>query len=115
MTIRVRKLIAMIFLLAISPALAIAQEKPANPKNSPAEKSSTPAKLSREEELRRERMRARLDQPLQFNGLGAAVSTSGGDLYLKTRDGKSEQLTKTEGAEIAPQISKNGKIVAGGP
>ena len=112
MTIRVRKLIAMISFLAISPTLANAQEKPAKPKDSPAQKSSAPAKLSREEELRRERMRARLDQPLQFNGLGAAVSTSAGDIYLRTRDGKSEQLTKTEGAEIAPQISKNGKTVA---
>jgi len=80
------------------------------------EKSQAPAKssgrLSREEELRRERMRARGDQGSTAPGTGLSVITVDGDLVLRKPEAEPEKLTTTPGAEIAPQLSKDGKQVA---
>ena len=69
-------------------------------------------KLSREEELRQERMRMRSAGPVNFNASGRAISTENGDLVLFIKDGEKKQLTETPGAEIAPQLSADGKFVA---
>lgn len=89
-----------------------AQVAKTEPRQGLAKEKAEPKKLSREEELRQERMRARLGQPLDFGTNGLAITTSGGDLFLRTKDGKSEQLTHTPGAEIAPHLSADGKFVA---
>lgn len=112
MTIQVRTMLAIFTLLAHGFFVAVAQENPAKKAEQAAEKKTTPAKLSREEELRRERMRARLNQPLKSNAQGLTVTTSGGDVFVVNRDGSREQLTKTSGAEIAPQLANDGKTVA---
>ena len=57
-------------------------------------------------------MRARGDQGSTAPGAGLSVMTVNGDLQLRMRDGGSEQLTATHGAEIAPQLSRDGKLVA---
>jgi dipeptidyl-peptidase-4 len=82
--------------------------------NKQAAKTQPPAKsrLSREEELRKERMRARGDQGSTAAGTGLNVKTVNGDLVLSIDDGEPEQITMTEGAEIAPQLSNDGKLVA---
>lgn len=75
-------------------------------------KKDATKKLSREEELRQERMRMRSAGPVNFNASGRAISTENGDLVLFIKDGDKKQLTETPGAEIAPQLSADGKFVA---
>lgn len=83
-------------------------------KTDPHDKTAPAAKtrLSREEELRRERMRARGDSGSTAPGTGLSVMTVGGDLVLRKAEGEPETLTQTPGAEIAPQLSRDGKMVA---
>ncbi|MFM1802703.1 MAG: hypothetical protein RJA81_2055 [Planctomycetota bacterium] len=97
--------------LSILSHLAEAQTENATPKKN----SSTPAKkakLSREEELRQERMRMRGPAVIRYNPSGDAVVSRNGDLFLESKDGKSVQLTNTPGAEIAPQLTPDSKFLA---
>ncbi len=91
-----------------------AAKQQAAPKTESQDKSAPAAKtrLSREEELRRERMRARGDSGSTAPGTGLSVMTVGGDLVLRKAEGEPETLTETPGAEIAPQLSRDGKLVA---
>lgn len=70
--------------------------------------------LSREEELRRERTRQRITG---ITGVVGAESVStlvvplGGDLFLRTADGKNVQLTKTAEPELDPKVCKNAEKI----
>ena len=75
-------------------------------------KQESQKKLSREEELRQERMRMRGPGQVNYNTTGKAVRTENGDLFLLSKDGNKKQLTQTAGAEIAPQLTANSKFVA---
>lgn len=87
-----------------------AAAKPSDKANS-TEPKKPQAKLSREEELRAERMRMRGPAVLNFNASGKAIATRDGDLFLESKDGSSVQLTKTSGAEIAPQLTDDSRLV----
>ncbi|MFO0589202.1 MAG: DPP IV N-terminal domain-containing protein [Polyangiaceae bacterium] len=70
--------------------------------------------LSREEELRRERMRQRttgINDYQVAKDSGDILVPLGGDLYLRGKDGQSTQLTRTDEPEIDPQICKSGERV----
>ncbi|MEQ9322513.1 MAG: DPP IV N-terminal domain-containing protein, partial [Polyangiaceae bacterium] len=80
-----------------------------------ADVTATDKPMSREEELRRERQRQRIrgvtgyawakDAPVMLLPLG-------GDVYLRSTDGKVEPLTHSDEPEIDPQISADGSQVA---
>lgn len=102
---------------AVYQPVAVLAQSSGNAKNEPAKaRQETPkpaaAKLSREEELRRERMRMRGPVTLNYNKSGKAITTRDGDLILESKDGEPVQLTKTPGAEIAPQLTDDSRFVA---
>ena len=103
-------LMAILFLADSSHISAQTQRKNAD---NPRRKQQEPAKkLSREEELRQERMRMRGPGAINFNATGKAIRTENGDLVLLSKDGDRKQLTSTPGAEIAPQLTADSKFVA---
>lgn len=70
--------------------------------------------LSREEELRRERTRKRITgitEVVLAESANTMVLPVGGDLFLRTSDGKNVQLTKTDEPELDPKLCKNGEKV----
>ena len=75
---------------------------------------ATDKPLSREEELRRERMRERatgISSYVWAEAANAMVVPLGGDLFFRGPDGKSAQLTRTAEPEIDPKLCKTGERV----
>ena len=73
---------------------------------------ATDKPLSREEELRRERMRERATGVSSYvwaEAVNAMIVPLGGDLFFRGPDGKSSQLTSTKEPEIDPKLCKNGE------
>ena len=75
---------------------------------------ATDKPLSREEELRRERMRERatgISSYVWAEGANAMVVPLGGDLFFRGPDGKTAQLTRTAEPEIDPKLCRTGERV----
>jgi len=75
----------------------------------------TDRELSREEELRRERQRKRITGVTNYAWAAeknVMLLPLGGDVFVRTEDGKIKRLTDTESPEIDPQICADGSWVA---
>ena len=71
--------------------------------------------MSREEELRRERQRKRIKGVTSYAWAGeksVMLLPLGGNVYVRTVDGKIKQLTDSDAPDIDPQICKDGSRVA---
>src|SRR6185503_1827355 len=71
--------------------------------------------LSREEELRRERQRQRIEGVTSYRWAKRApvmVIPLGGDVFVRGADGKITRLTETPAPEIDPQPCDTGERVA---
>ena len=75
----------------------------------------TGRKLSREEELRRERQRKRIQGVTGYSWAGESPTLLiplGGDIFVRTPDGATKQLTRSEAPDIDPKICADGSKVA---
>ena len=76
---------------------------------------STDRKLSREEELRRERQRKRIKGVTGYawaRNAAVMLLPLGGNVFVRSEDGTIKQLTDSEEAEIDPKICADGSKVA---